>query len=390
MRHFAGESNLTLTSSSTDRKFYYTPHPEKKLGTMSKRTAASTVSDGDEPLSTRRAGVEVKSADGLQSSSPMKHELPQREQPLPSLTKRMTESRNEDFLTLPTANDVDIAESISSISSTSESSWSSLHDSKRTTLVPVRHPSRRDNSSRPARKCLFGTRTRGSSIQPSNSQRRGEIERRRRQRQATIASSTKSFGDTGVSDGPVHDGQPPATAPSFFPGNKQLCFAPTAQYHQRPCQDTTATQQSQLQVYHTTCVPRPHFERYMVKLSSSGFAHAQDPQTANPPVPMPNYEVPMDAQSIPSAAAQVPYLPLAASFHEDQSHPIYNWEYHDCQPKSCRDSAGSKLVHFQQMPQPYGEPWEALNHPTQVVFDRAVQNLPLQYGGPATGHIGGF
>ncbi|KAI7517220.1 hypothetical protein KC331_g21819, partial [Hortaea werneckii] len=139
-------------------------------------------------------------------------------------------------------------------------------------------------------------------------------------------------------------------------------------------------------------VPQPHFEPapYMADFSPSGFAYVQDPQTANPPMPMPNYGLPAGAQNIPSAAAPVSYLPPATQFQEDQSHPIHNWEEGGCKPASCPDSVDKKFIHFPPMPQPFGEPWGARNQPIQGMADGAypVQGPPLQYGGPSTGTIG--
>ncbi|RMZ18299.1 hypothetical protein D0862_00401 [Hortaea werneckii] len=376
-----------------DRQFHYTLDQDKKVGRRSTRAAMSTASDDDESAPTRRASVEApvaKPVNGPERSSPMEHELPQPAQVLPSTTERMGETKYEDFLTLPGANDLEVTESKSSVSSSSEGSCPSSHDRKRTTLVPARHRTRRGNVGRPARKCLIGTRKRESSLQPSQPQTRRKIEPQWQQWQATAASLNNSFGDAGVNGGPVYNGQPPATAPSFFPGNHQSAFPPAPQYHQPSRQHTPTPQQNQLQVYNAMQVPQPHFEPapYMADFSPSGFAYPQDPQTANPPMPMPNYGLPVGPQNVPSAAAPVPYVPSAPQFHEEQSHPIHHWEERDCKPAFCPDSADRKFIHFQHMPQP----WDARAQPTHGLPDGPfpVQGPPLQYGGPATGTIGCF
>ncbi|KAI7491334.1 hypothetical protein KC351_g3 [Hortaea werneckii] len=314
-----------------DRQFHYTPDPEKKVGRRSTKAAASIASDDDESASTRRASVEApipKSVDGPERPSPIEHELPQPAQLVPSMNERVAETRYEDLLTLPGANDVDLAESKSSVSSPSEGSCSSSQDRKRTALVPARHRTRRGNPGRPARKCLVGTRKRESSLQPSQPQTRRKIEPQWQQWQAAAASLNNSFGDAGVNGGPVYNGQPPATAPSFFPGSHQSAFAPAPQYHQPSRQHTPTPQQNQLQVYNALHVPQPHFEPapYIADFSPSGFAYTQDPQTANPPMPMPNYGLPVGGQNAPSGHASVPYLPPANQFPEEQSHPMHNWE----------------------------------------------------------------
>ncbi|KAI6905024.1 hypothetical protein KC318_g6149 [Hortaea werneckii] len=326
-----------------DRQFHYAPDPEKKAGRRPTRVAASIASDDDESASTRRASEEapvLKSVNGPERPSSMEHELPQPAQLLPSSDERMGETHFEDILSLPGTNDVDVAES------------------------------------------------------KSSPQTRRKIEPQWQQWQATAASLNSSFGDAGINDGPVYNGQPPATAPSFFPGSHQSAFAPAPQYHQPSRQHTPTPQQNQLRVYNAMHVPQPHFEPapYMADFSPTGFAYAQDPQTANPPMPMPNYGLPVGAQNIPSAAAPVPYLPPATQFHEDQSHPMHKWEERDCKPASCPDSADRSFIHFQPMPQPFGEPWRARNQPSQDIFDGAfpVQGPPLQYGGPPTGTIGCF
>ncbi|KAI7359553.1 hypothetical protein KC336_g22034, partial [Hortaea werneckii] len=166
-----------------DRQFHYTPDPEKKVSRRSTKAAASIASDDDESASTRRASVEApvpKSVDGPERPSPMEHELPQPAQLVPSTNEHIAETRYEDFLALPGANDVDLAET---------------------------------------RKCLVGTRKRESSLQPSQPQTRRKIEPQWQQWQAAAASLNSSFGDAGVNGGPVYNGQPPATAPSFFPGS---------------------------------------------------------------------------------------------------------------------------------------------------------------------------
>ncbi|KAI7514390.1 hypothetical protein KC347_g651 [Hortaea werneckii] len=376
-----------------DRQFHYTPDPEKKVGRRSTKAAASIASDDDESASTRRASVEApvpKSVDGPERPSPMEHELPQPAQLVPSTNERIAESRYEDFLTIPGANDVDLAENKSSVSSSSEGSCSSSQDRKQTALVPARHRTRRGNPGRSARKCLVGTRKRESSLQPSQPQTRRKIEPQWQHWQAAAASLNNSFGDAGVNGGPVYNGQPPATATSFFPGSHQSAFAPAPQYHQPSRQHTPTPQQNQLQVYNAMHVPQPHFEPapYMADFSPSGFAYTQDPQTANPPMPMPNYGLPVGGQNAPSGPASVPYLPPANQFPEEQSHPMHNWEERDCKPTFCPDSADRKFI-FQHMPQP----WDARTQPTHGLPDGAfpVQGPPLQYGGgPATGTIGCF
>ncbi|KAI7382406.1 hypothetical protein KC332_g16610 [Hortaea werneckii] len=375
-----------------DRQFHYTPDQDKKTGRRSTRAAPSIASDDDESASTHRASVEApvpKTVNGPERSSPMEHELPQPAQVVPSTAERMGEASYEDFLTLPGANDVDVAESKSSVSSSSEGSCPSSHDRKRTTLVPARHRTRRGNVGRPARKCLIGTRKRESSQQPSQPQTRRKIEPQWQQWQ-TAASLNNSFGDAGINGGPVYNGQPPATAPSFFPGSHQSAFPPAPHYHQPSRQHTPTPQQNQLQVYNAMHVPQPHFEPapYMADFSPSGFAYAHDPQTANPPMPMPNYGLPVGPQNVRSAAAPVPYVPSAPRFHEEQSHPIHNWEERDCKPAFCPDSADRKFIHFQHMPQP----WDARAQPTHGLPDGPfpVQGPPLQYGGPTAGTIGCF
>ncbi|KAI7715358.1 hypothetical protein KC322_g2948 [Hortaea werneckii] len=380
-----------------DRQFHYTPDQDKKAGRRSNRAAMSIASDDDESAPTRRASVEAPVAKPVnipERSSPMEHELPQPAQVLPSTTERMGETSYEDFLTLPGANDVDVAESKSSVSSSSEGSCPSSHDRKRTTLVPARHRTRRGNVGRPSRKCLIGTRKRESSLQPSQPQTRRKIEPQWQQWQATAASLNNSFGDACVNGGSVYNGLPPATAQCFFPGSHQSAFPPAPQYHQPSRQHTPTPQQNQLQVYNAMHVPQPHFEPapYMADFSPSGFAYAQDPQTANPPMPMPNYGLPVGSQNVPSAAAPVPYVPSAPQFHEEQSHPIHNWEERDCKPAFCPDSADRKLIHFQHMPQPWdarAQPTHGLPHGTFPV-QGPVHGPPLQYGGPAAGTIGCF
>ncbi|KAI7285244.1 hypothetical protein KC345_g1797 [Hortaea werneckii] len=377
-----------------DRQFHYTPDLDKKTGRTSTRAAPSIDSDDDELAPTRRASIEApipKSVNGPETSSPMQHGLPQPAQVLPSTTERVGEASYEDFLTLPGASDVDVAESKSSVSSSSEGSCPSSHERKRTTLVPARHRTRRGKVGRPARKCLIGTRKRESSQQPSQPQTRRKIEPQWQQWQANETSLTNSFGDAGVNGGPVYNGQPPVTAPSFFPGSHQSAFPLAPHYHQPSRQHTPTPQQNQLQVYNAMHVPQPHFEPapYMADFSPSGFAYAQDPQTADPPMPMPNYGLPVGPQNVQPAAAPVPYVPSAPQFHEEQSHPIHNWGERDCKPTFCPDSADRKFIHFRHMPQP----WDARAPPTHGLPDGTFphQGPPLQYGGgPAAGTIGCF